>query len=180
MCYCCYWWYSSSTFSLLDLSCFPIVKNLAIKVWFTESIYLLLIDYVAALTISFWRNCLFLYRYAKHPALLGIELLNEPSSGTVPLDTLLSYYKQGYQIVRKYSPTAYVIVCQRIGNTDPNEIYQANIGSLNLVVDLHYYNLFDTFFVNMSTVDNIQFIHNSRETQLQALNRANGPLLYIG
>ncbi|XP_021897444.1 probable glucan 1,3-beta-glucosidase A, partial [Carica papaya] len=119
-------------------------------------------------------------RYATHPALLGIELLNEPSAASVPLDVLVSYYKQGYQIVRKYSPTAYVIICQRIGNADPLELYQANVGSHNIVVDLHYYNLFDTFFVNMSAVDNIQFIYKSRESQLQALNGANGPLVFIG
>ncbi|KAM1426867.1 hypothetical protein PS1_019351 [Malus domestica] len=119
-------------------------------------------------------------RYARHPALLGIELLNEPSAAAVPLDTLVSYYKQGYQIVRKYSSAAYVIVCQRIGNADPLELYQANIGSHHLVVDLHYYNLFDNFFVNMSAVDNMQFIYKSREAQLQALNSANGPLVLIG
>ncbi|KAJ4850492.1 hypothetical protein Tsubulata_011954 [Turnera subulata] len=119
-------------------------------------------------------------RYARHPALLGIELLNEPSAASVPMDVLIPYYKQGYQIVRKYSSTAYVIICQRIGNADPLELYQANIGSHNVVVDLHYYNLFDTFFVNMSSVDNIQFIYSSREAQLQALNGANGPLVFIG
>ncbi|XP_050126855.1 probable glucan 1,3-beta-glucosidase A isoform X6 [Malus sylvestris] len=119
-------------------------------------------------------------RYARHPALLGIELLNEPSAAAVPLDTLVSYYKQGYQIVRKYSSAAYVIVCQRIGNADPLELYQANIDSHHLVVDLHYYNLFDNFFVNMSAVDNMQFIYKSREAQLQALNSANGPLVLIG
>lgn len=121
-----------------------------------------------------------LCRYAKHPALLGIELLNEPSAGAVTLDSLVSFYKQGYQIVRKYSSSAYVIICQRTGNADPFELYQANIGSSNVVVDLHYYNLFDNFFVNMSAVDNIQFIYKSRETQVEALNRANGPLLFIG
>ncbi|KAL8475159.1 hypothetical protein ACS0TY_030806 [Phlomoides rotata] len=119
-------------------------------------------------------------RYAKHPSLLGIELLNEPSVASVPLDVLVSYYKQGYQIVRKYSSTAYVIFCQRIGNADPLELYQANIGDSNTVLDLHYYNLFDTFFVNMSSLDNIQYIYKSRETQLQALNSANGPLVFIG
>ncbi|XP_020537974.1 probable glucan 1,3-beta-glucosidase A isoform X2 [Jatropha curcas] len=119
-------------------------------------------------------------RYAKHPALLGFELLNEPSAASVPLEVLLPYYKQGYQIVRKYSPTAYVIMCQRIGNADPLELYQANIGSYNVVVDLHYYNLFDPFFVNMSSADNIQFIYNSRQTQLRALSNANGPLVFIG
>ncbi|MBA0761043.1 hypothetical protein Gotri_023745 [Gossypium trilobum] len=119
-------------------------------------------------------------RYAKHPAFLGIELLNEPSAAEVPLDTLVSYYKQGYEVVRKYSPSAYVIICQRIGSADPLELYQADIGSHNLVVDLHYYNLFDTFFVNLSAIDNIQFIYKSREAELQALNGANGPLVFIG
>lgn len=122
----------------------------------------------------------YICRYAKHPALLGIELLNEPSAATVPLDTLVSYYKQGYQIVRKYSSTAYVIICQRIGNADPLELYQADIGSHNIVVDLHFYNLFDPFYVNMSAADNIQFIYKSREDQLRALNSTNGPLVFIG
>ncbi|KAI5669802.1 hypothetical protein M9H77_19655 [Catharanthus roseus] len=119
-------------------------------------------------------------RYAKHPSLLGIELLNEPAAGAVPLDVLIPFYKQGYQIVRNYSSTAYVIFCQRIGNADPLELYQANLGPINTVVDLHYYNLFDIFFVNMSALDNIQYIYKSRESQLQALNGANGPLVFIG
>ncbi|KAK4776782.1 hypothetical protein SAY86_005470 [Trapa natans] len=119
-------------------------------------------------------------RYGRHSALLGIELLNEPSAATVPLETLVSYYKQGYDIVRKHSPNAYVILCQRIGNADPIELYQASIGSHNLVVDLHYYNLFDPSFINMSSADNIKFIQGSREPQLQALNCINGPLVFIG
>lgn len=112
--------------------------------------------------------------------MLGIELLNEPSAALVPLDTLTSYYKQGYKIVRKYSSTAYVIFCQRIGNADPSELYQANLGDTNTVIDLHYYNLFDPFFANMSSIDNIQYIYKSRGTQLQSLNGANGPLVFIG
>lgn len=126
--------------------------------------------------IFFFLSC----RYGKHPSLLGIELLNEPSAALVPLDTLVSYYKQGYDIVRKYSSTAYVIICQRIGNADPMELYQANIGSHNLVVDLHYYNLFDPFFDHLSPSDNIEVIYKSRQTQLQALNAANGPLVFVG
>lgn len=112
--------------------------------------------------------------------MLGIELLNEPSAGSVPLDILVSFYKQGYQIVRKYSSTAYVLFCQRVGNADPFELYQSNLGSENTVVDLHYYNLYDNFFANMSSLDNIQYIYKNRQTQLQALNSANGPLVFIG
>ncbi|EPS64504.1 hypothetical protein M569_10276, partial [Genlisea aurea] len=119
-------------------------------------------------------------RYSTHPSLLGIELLNEPSAASVPLDTLVSFYRQGYQIVRKHSSTAYVVFCQRIGNADPMELYGADLGSQNTVIDLHYYNMFDTFFVNLSSLDNIQFIYRSRQSQIQALNSANGPLVFIG
>ncbi|KAK9713092.1 hypothetical protein RND81_06G002300 [Saponaria officinalis] len=119
-------------------------------------------------------------RYATNPALLGIELLNEPTAPDVPLDVLVSYYKRGYGIVRKYSPTVYVIICQRIGNADPLELYQANIGSTYIVVDLHYYNLFSDFFVNMSSEAEIDYIFKTREAQLQQLNNANGPLVFIG
>lgn len=121
-----------------------------------------------------------IYRYARNPALLGIELLNEPAAETVSLDVLVSYYKQGYQIVRKYSSSAYVIICQRIGAADPLELYQANIASHNLVLDLHFYNLFDTYFVNMSTLDNIQYIYKSRQGLLQSLNNSTGPLVLVG
>lgn len=115
-----------------------------------------------------------------HPALLGIELLNEPSAAYVSLDILVPFYKQGYQIVRKYSSTAYVIFCQRIGNADPFELYQANIGSSNTVVDLHYYNLFDRYFDKLTSSENIQFLYKNRQSQIQALNSANGPLVFVG
>ncbi|XP_042407512.1 probable glucan 1,3-beta-glucosidase A isoform X1 [Zingiber officinale] len=119
-------------------------------------------------------------RYANHSALLGIELLNEPSATLVPLDILVSYYTRGYQIVRSYSTSVYVIVCQRIGNADPAELYQANIGTSNVVVDLHYYNLFDPYFDNMNVSENIKFIYKKRVPQVQELNSANGPLIFIG
>ncbi|KAE8715808.1 Basic helix-loop-helix DNA-binding superfamily protein, putative isoform 1 [Hibiscus syriacus] len=67
-----------------------------------------------------------------------------------------------------------------VGYINPLELYQADIGSHNLVVELHYYNLFDTFLVNSSAIDNIEFILKSRESQPQALNGVNGPLIFIG
>lgn len=119
-------------------------------------------------------------RYVDNPSFLGIELLNEPSAGAVPLDTLVSYYKRGYKIVRSYSETAYVIFCQRIGNADPMELYQADLGPTNTVVDLHYYNLFDPYYEKLNATDNIRFVYKDRLPQVQALNGANGPLVFIG
>jgi hypothetical protein len=124
--------------------------------------------------------CVFTCRYADNPSLLGIELLNEPSAAAVSLDTLVSYYKTGYKIIRSYLDTAYVIFCQRIGDADPMELYQAYLGPTNTVVDLHYYNLFDPYFEKLNATENIQFIYKNRMPQVQTLNRANGPLVFIG
>ena len=60
----------------------------------------------------------------------------------------------------------FLLICQRIGNADPLELYQANVGSYNLVMDLHYYNLVDNFLVNIGSEDNIEFIFKSKEAQL--------------
>ncbi|MCL7049224.1 hypothetical protein MKW94_008092, partial [Papaver nudicaule] len=120
-------------------------------------------------------------KYGSDPALLGIELLNEPTP-KVDLDILKKYYKDGYDIVRKYSSTAYVLMCQRIGE-NPEGLYRAiaNMGLSNVVIDSHYYNLFfDQGFKNMSPQDNIDFIYRERKPKIESLNDANGPLVFIG
>lgn len=119
-------------------------------------------------------------RYSNNTMLLGIELLNEPLATTVPVDVLTSYYANGYQTVRKYSATTYVIMCQRIGNADPHELYHINDAFSNIVVDVHYYNLFDDYFINKTAQDNIDFILKNREPQVEALNSTNGPPIFVG
>uniref|UniRef100_A0A803LHC9 Mannan endo-1,4-beta-mannosidase n=1 Tax=Chenopodium quinoa TaxID=63459 RepID=A0A803LHC9_CHEQI len=57
-------------------------------------------------------------RYEKQSSLLAIELLNEPGAPEVSLDTLKDYYQQGYDTVRKYSSSAYVIMSNRLGPMD--------------------------------------------------------------
>nr|AGW47737.1 putative Pre-SET protein [Hordeum vulgare subsp. vulgare] len=89
------------------------------------------------------------------------------------------YYKQGYKIVRSYSETAYVIFCERIGNADPVELYQADLGPTNNVVDLHYYNLFDPYYEKLNATKNIRFVYEKRLPQVRALNGANGPLVFV-
>eukprot|EP00897_Mesotaenium_endlicherianum_P006157 jgi/Mesen1/556/ME000105S10731 len=55
-------------------------------------------------------------KYCKHPALLGIQVLNEPRR-LVPVDTIKQYYVQAYHIIRSYSPTASVLInCQIDGD----------------------------------------------------------------
>lgn len=120
-------------------------------------------------------------RYAAHPALLGIELLNEPRSPAVSLNNVTAYYSRGYDIVRKYSSSAYVIMCNRIGPADPKELFQMNNGLSRTVVDVHYYNLFDdATFKNMTVQQNIDYIKTTRAQTVQSLVSANGPLIFVG
>lgn len=120
-------------------------------------------------------------RYASNSALLGIELLNEPRAPGVPVDTLKTYYKRGYDTVRKHSSSAYVIMCNRIGPADDKELFDINNGLTSTVVDVHLYNLYDdSTFKSMSVQQNIDFVNNNRAQILQSLTSANGPLIYVG
>ncbi|KAI3879226.1 hypothetical protein MKW98_028793 [Papaver atlanticum] len=77
-------------------------------------------------------------------------------------------------------------MCQLISdngsNPDPAVLYNANTGKgkSNVVVDLHYYNLNPSIFNNMSLQENINYLYATRKTQINTLNAANGPLVFIG
>ncbi|KAI3912082.1 hypothetical protein MKW92_002878, partial [Papaver armeniacum] len=116
-------------------------------------------------------------KYGNDTSLLGIDLLNNPD---VSFDALQKYYKDGYNIIRKHSSKAYVIMCQLIsGDRDPTDLYRANTGKSNVVLDLHYYNLGSTF-ENMTVQENINYLYSTRKTQMNSLNSSDGPLLFIG
>ncbi|KAI3952435.1 hypothetical protein MKX01_005302 [Papaver californicum] len=124
-------------------------------------------------------------KYGNHQSLLGIDLLSGPNSPGVPFDILQKYYNDGYAIVRKHSATAYVIMCQLIGNDgadpDPTELYNANTGNgkSNVVVELHYYHNSPSF-ANMSLEENINYLSATRKTQMNSLKAVDGPLVFIG
>ncbi|KAI3860381.1 hypothetical protein MKW92_005926 [Papaver armeniacum] len=86
---------------------------------------------------------------------------------------------------KKYSATAYVIMCQLKGDDgadpDPAVLYNANAGNgkSNVVVDLHYYNQYPSL-ANMSLQENINYLYGTRKTQMNSLNAADGPLVFIG
>ncbi|KAI3934934.1 hypothetical protein MKW92_013127 [Papaver armeniacum] len=116
-------------------------------------------------------------KYGNDTSLLGIDLLNNPD---VSFDALQKYYEDGYNIIRKHSSKAYVIMCQlSSGDQDPANLYRANTGKSNVVLDLHYYNLGSTF-ENMTVQENINYLYNTRKTQMNSLNSSDGPLLFIG
>ncbi|KAF8411497.1 hypothetical protein HHK36_004049 [Tetracentron sinense] len=120
-------------------------------------------------------------RYANHPSLAAIELMNEPLAPGVTFENLNKFYKAGYQAVRKYTPSAYVILSARLGPANPTEFLSLAKSLNHVVIDVHYYNLFSDTFKNMNNVQqNIDYIYNDRAAQLSAVTPSNGPLSFVG
>lgn len=122
-------------------------------------------------------------RYAKNPALGAIELLNEPWAPLVTLDTLKKYYKAGYDAVRKYTSSAYVILSNRLGqHADPTELLSLARGlGNNVVIDVHFYSVYEHEFDKLTAEENIQYIYKQRASILSTMKVSNGlPLTFVG
>ncbi|KAF5740250.1 glucan 1 3-beta-glucosidase A [Tripterygium wilfordii] len=119
-------------------------------------------------------------RYAKSPSLYAVELINEPSSPRVSLDSLTKYYRAGYNAVRKHSSSAYVIMSNRLGPADPRELFPLAGGLKDSVIDVHYYNLFEDVFDSMTVQENIEFIYRNRSEALNYVTTSNGPRTFVG
>jgi hypothetical protein len=121
-------------------------------------------------------------RYANRSSLLAIELLNEPLAPGVALPGLKQYYQDGYDAVRRYTPTAYVVISNRLGIADPTELLQFAGGLSGSVLDVHYYNLFESKFANLTVQQNIEYVRNNRSSDLAAVTSKNNgfPLTFVG
>ncbi|XP_058096727.1 glucan 1,3-beta-glucosidase-like isoform X2 [Magnolia sinica] len=119
-------------------------------------------------------------RYAKNPSLVGVQLINEPLSPGVSLETLNKYYKAGYDAVRKHSSMAYVIMANRLGPADSKEFLPLASGRTGTVIDVHFYNLFSDIFDNMTVQENIDFVQTNRSSQQNVVTTSNGPLTFVG
>ncbi|CAI5512426.1 unnamed protein product [Closterium sp. Naga37s-1] len=89
-------------------------------------------------------------RYAVDPAFLGLGLMNEPLApwnyglmSGISIDLLSWYYKSAYDIVRKYSPCAYIAIEGRVGSSIW-EVHWLLYGTwhTNIVLEQHMYNVF--------------------------------------
>ncbi|KAL5231878.1 hypothetical protein ABZP36_030654 [Zizania latifolia] len=118
-------------------------------------------------------------RYASSSSLLAIELLNEPRAPEVSLDALTKYYRDAYNAVRKYTSNAYVIMSNRV-NGDPAEIFPLANALFGAVVDVHYYNLYDSTFDNLTVEQNVNFVRNNRSSDLNTVTKQNSPLTFVG
>lgn len=120
------------------------------------------------------------YRYKKSPSLFAVELINEPLSPGVSVDTLTNYYRAGYDAVRKHSSTAYIVLSNRLGPHQPTELFTLTTGFTKVALDVHHYNLFSSIFDNLTVQQNIDYVNNNRTAQLNEITTSNGPLIFVG
>ncbi|XAR62182.1 Glucan 1,3-beta-glucosidase [Bertholletia excelsa] len=118
-------------------------------------------------------------RYARNSSLHAVELINEPLAPGVSLDIITKYYKAGYDTVRKHSSSAYVIWSNRLSG-DSKELLPYASGLQGTVIDVHYYNLFNSVFDSMTVQQNIDFVRNNRSMELNQVTTSNGPLTFVG
>ncbi|KAF5442428.1 hypothetical protein F2P56_035086 [Juglans regia] len=119
-------------------------------------------------------------RYAKSPSFYAMELMNEPKAPEATLEMLNKFYMLGYDAVRKHSSTVYVVLNNRIGKIDERELFPLASGLKGIVLDLHYYNLFNTKYYNLTAQQNIDFIYGNRSRDIDYVTTSNGPLVFIG
>ena len=105
--------------------------------------------------------------------------MNEPLANGVSLDSLKRYYQQGYNAVRKHSPTAYVIMSNRIAG-DWAELVDFASPFSRTVLDGHHYLVFDPELDKSNVQQNIDFVNKEIAGNLSAMTRPDGPLTFVG
>lgn len=124
-------------------------------------------------------------RYASNPMWLGMGLLNEPVvpgfNGIKGVDknVLIDYYTKAYDVIRYYSPCAFVSMEGRVWSTTW-EVHWVmwDIWHRNLMLETHIYDVFDTTtFAKMTPQQEVQYVRNNRPAQIKDLQQFGRALL---
>eukprot|EP00850_Spirogloea_muscicola_P006073 SM000028S10167 [mRNA] locus=s28:769389:773247:- [translate_table: standard] len=120
-------------------------------------------------------------RYAQLPMFLGIGLLNEPLGDYIPMSILQDYYTKAYDIVRSYSPCAYVSFSPLTDSPDSafDDFMTVRQGYNNVIFDAHVYHVFDGTFTNKSAAYNIDYTRTTSVDYLKGLEKG-GHLVMVG
>lgn len=106
--------------------------------------------------------------------------MNEPLAPGVHLDTLIKYYKAGYDAVRMYTASSYVILSNRLGEANSTELLPFAAGLNHSVIDVHYYNRYSDYFRSLNGQQNADYIYQKRSKQLREVTHDSGPLSFVG
>lgn len=117
----------------------------------------------------------FSQKYGNHPALYGIELLNEPRL-QVPLDILQQFYRDSYDRIRKHlNPDVAVVIHDSFRPLSWGDFMQEPAYS-NVILDTHLYQCFDEQAKSRSAFQQLAFALN-RKNALDKMQRQELPAM---
>jgi glucan 1,3-beta-glucosidase len=105
----------------------------------------------------------FAQQYGKHPALYGIELLNEPRP-EVPLDILQQFYQDAYAALRKYLSPDVAIVFHDSFRPLAWKQFMQEPAFANVVLDTHMYQCFGEKDKVRTAEEQLYFALNRKQT----------------
>jgi glucan 1,3-beta-glucosidase len=98
----------------------------------------------------------FSQKYGKHPALFGIELLNEPRVD-VPLEILQQFYQDAYARVRKHLDPNAAIVFHDAFRPLAWKNFMQGPGFANVIIDTHLYQCFNKTDKHRTAQEQLEF-----------------------
>ena len=117
----------------------------------------------------------FAQKYGKHPALFGIELLNEPHA-SVPLETLQQFYQDAYAGLRKHLDSNVAIIFHDSFRPFSWKNFMRGPEFTNVLMDTHLYQCFNKTDKVRSAQEQLEFaIH--RKAALDDMRREELPTI---
>jgi glucan 1,3-beta-glucosidase len=115
----------------------------------------------------------FAEKYGNHPALFGIELLNEPSN-QIQVEILKNFYLEAYSEIRKYAWPKVAIVFHDSFRAMAWQNFMKGPDYSNVIIDTHLYQLFNEDDSKRTAPEQIVFAL-SRKTALEQMQQEELP-----
>ena len=117
----------------------------------------------------------FAQKYGSHPALFGIELLNEPRD-VVPLEILQKFYQDAYVLLRKTLDPQVAIVFHDSFRPLAWKKFMQEPAFSNVILDTHLYQCFSAADKDRTALEQLAFAIN-RKTALDEMQREELPTM---
>jgi glucan 1,3-beta-glucosidase len=117
----------------------------------------------------------FAQKYGSHPALFGIELLNEPRD-VVPLEILQKFYQDAYARLRKIVDPGVAIVFHDSFRPFAWKKFMQEPAFSNVILDTHLYQCFSAADKDRTALEQLAFAIN-RKTTLDEMQREELPTM---
>lgn len=115
----------------------------------------------------------FAQKYGNHPALYGIELLNEPI-WDIPIDTLKAFYQDSYAQIRKYAKSNVAVIIHDSFRAMAWQNFMKEPDYSNVIIDTHLYQSFNKEDKVRTAQEQIVFALN-RKSMLEKMQQEELP-----